>query len=302
MHDVIIVGGGPAGLSAALVLGRCRRKVCLIDAGEPRNGASRAMHGFLTRDGIDPAEFRQIARAELRTYPGIEVYEGEVRGAKRGERRFTVGLHDGREFTGRMLLLATGIVDELPRLKGFEQFWGRTIHLCPYCDGWEHRDQPIVVYGRGEEGVDFAIEMLGWSRDLVLCTDGPAGLDADQRARLEAAKIALFEIPIDRLEGEGDRIRAVRFLDGTVHHCAALFFTAPQRQRSNLGKELGCKFSEDGTTLDCKECASTNVPGVFVAGNTSRGLQLVIMAVADGTQAAFTINQALLDADSPKSD
>ena len=299
MHDVIIVGGGPAGLSAALVLGRCRRRVLLFDAGQPRNRASRAMHGFISRDGIDPCEFRQIAREELRTYPDVELHEGEVVAVERGDRRFTVALKDRRRFTARMLLLATGIIDELPRLEGFEQFWGRSIHLCPYCDGWEHRDQSIAVYGRGIEGVDLALEMLGWSRDLVLCTDGPSGVGADQLARLAAAKIPVIETRIDRLEGEKDQISGVRFVDGTVHRCAALFFAAPQSQCSNLGKELGCKFSEDGTTLDCKECASTNVPGVFVAGNNSRGLQLVIMAAADGTQAAFTMNQALLEADSP---
>lgn len=299
MHDVIIVGGGPAGLSAALVLGRCRRRVFVLDAGVPRNRASRAMHGFISRDGIDPCEFRQIARDELRAYPSVELHEGEVMNAERRNRQFTVALKDGRRFTARMLLLATGIIDELPRLTGFEQFWGRTIHLCPYCDGWEHRDQPIAVHGRGIPAVELALEMLGWSRDLVLCTDGPSGLGADQRARLEVAKIPLIETRIDRLEGEGEQITGVRFVDQRAHPCRALFFTAPQRQCSSLGTELGCKCSEDGTTLDCKECASTNVPGVYVAGNASRGLQLVIMAAAEGTQAAFTINQALLEADSP---
>ncbi|HEV7868959.1 MAG TPA: NAD(P)/FAD-dependent oxidoreductase [Chthoniobacteraceae bacterium] len=302
MHDVIIIGAGPAGLSAALVLGRCRRKVLVFDSNQPRNSTSAAMHGFITRDGMHPSEFRAVAREQIRSYPAVEFHDTEVTKVERGEGQFTATAKDGRRFTARMLLLATGIVDEIPQIEGFHQFWGKSVHLCPYCDGWEHQDEPIAVYGRGIDGVEFALEMLGWTGELVLCTDGPADFPKDQFARLEAAKIPLIETPIARLEGEGAQITGVRFRDDTVYSCHALFFTAPQRQRSNLARELGCKFSEDGTTLDCKECASTNVPGVFVAGNTSRGLQLVIMAAADGTQAAFTINQALLEADCPKTD
>ncbi len=298
--DVIIIGAGPAGLSAALVLGRCRRKVVAFDSGEPRSKASRAMHGFITRDGIPPCDFRKIAREQLGTYPDVAVHEAEVVKAERGESQFTVTLKDGRRFAARLLLLATGIVDEVPQFQGYEEFWGRSMHLCPYCDGWEHRDKPLAIYGRGIEGIEFALELLGWSRDLVLCTNGPAGFAADQLAQLQTAKIPLIETPIDRLEGHDGQISGVRFKDGSVHACEALFFTAPQHQRSDVPRQLGCKLSEDGTTLDCAECSSTNIPGVFVAGNTSRGLQLVIMAAADGTQAAFTINQALLEADRPK--
>jgi thioredoxin reductase len=300
LHDVIIIGGGPAGLSAALVLGRCRRNVLLFDSGEPRNAASRAMHGYLSRDGTPPSEFLKIGREQLRTYPTVHLHDGEVISVDRHESAFTVELKDKRRFTARILLLASGIADELPQLKGFNQFWGKSAHLCPYCDGWEHRDQPIAVYGKGIEGVELALEMLGWSQDLVLCTDGPCRLDSRKLKRLEAARIGLIETPIESLEGHAEQLERVRFTDGSTHSCKALFFAAPQRQRTDLAKRLGCKLSEDGTTLDCEECASTNIPGIYVAGNASRGLHLVIMAAAEGTQAAFTINQALLEADCPK--
>ena len=297
--DVLIVGGGPAGLSAALVLGRSRRRVVVVDSNEPRSVASRAMHGFLTRDGIHPAEFRQIAREQLGHYPNVTFRDDLVTRIERHSNQFSSTLASGETIVSRMLLLATGVVDEKPKLRRFDEFWGKTVHLCPYCDGWEHQDQPIVIHGRGAEGVEFALEMLGWSSDLVLCTDGPANLAPDDLGRLEKANIRLIETEVATLEGDDGQISGVRFIDNTVTPCHALFFTAPQKQRSDLAHTLGCQLSEDGVTFDCKEGASTNVPGVFLAGNTSRGLQLVIMAAAEGTQAAFTINQALLDADCP---
>ncbi len=295
-YDVTIIGGGPAGLSAALVLARCRRKVLLIDDGEPRNAKAKAMHGFLSRDGESPREFLRIAREQVAAYESVDFIEGEVTCAKRGDERFTVWTKDEAAHTSRTLLLATGISDEVPPLEGVQQFYGSTVQLCPYCHGWEHRDQAIIVYGKGVEGAEFALEMLGWSRKLVLCTDGPADLPQELREKLGRFEIAIDEERIIALEGEEDRIGGARFESGRFLACEALFFYSRQRQCSTLAQQLGLELDDDGAQIE--HCDTTSgIPGLYVAGNTCTGLQLVIMAAADGTQAAFKINQALLEGD-----
>lgn len=298
MQDVIIVGGGPAGLSAALVLGRCRRQVLLFDSGKPRNYAARAMHGYLGQDGTPPEEFRRRSREQLAKYPCVELREGEVVDAQRGDEQFTVTLKDGSAHTARILLLATGLIDAVPKVPGMERFYGTGVHLCPYCDGWEHNDQTIVVYGQGQMGADLALEMLAWSSDVTWCTDGDLEEVPDKcRGKLRHYKVRTIRTKVAQLEGEGDRLRGVRFVDGEFLPCDALFFASTQRQHSNLAEKLGCAVCSDKVALEHEETAAPDVPGLYVAGNTSRGLQLVIMAAADGTMAAFKINEALLEAD-----
>ena len=222
--DAIIVGGGPAGLSAALVLGRCLRRVLVCDAGNPRNAPARVFNGYLSRDGSTPAEFMQISREQLRRYETVELREVKVTEAQRGDGQFTVTLENGERVTSRMLLLATGLVDELPDIAGFKQFYGRTVHSCPYCDGWEHRGEPIAVLGGTQAAADLAIEMLLWSKDVVMCANGPLKCDAKARRQIERGNILVIERPIARLEGSGDRLEGVRFHDGSFLPRSAAFF------------------------------------------------------------------------------
>lgn len=300
-YDVIIVGGGPAGLSAALVLARCRRTVLVIDEGRPRNAKAQVMHGFLSRDGENPAEFLRIAREQVQAYEGVDFLDDEVVSVERGHERFTVHTQKSGAQTSRVLLLATGIVDEVPPLQGVQDFYGSTVQLCPYCHGWEHRDQKIIVYGKGKEGAEFALEMLGWSRKLVLCTDGGDGIPQELRETLGRFEVPIEDEKIIALEGEGDQIRGARFESGRFLECEALFFYSRQRQCSKLAEQLGLALDEDGAQIE--HCDTTSsIPGLYVAGNTCTGLQLVIMAAADGTQAAFKINQALLELDLERAD
>jgi thioredoxin reductase len=282
--DTIIVGGGPAGLSAALVLGRCLRRVLVCDAGHPRNESARIFNGFLSRDGSTPAEFLQICRDQLRRYDTIEFRKVKVMDVERGDCRFTAVLETGERVVSRMLLLATGLVDELPQIENFRQFYGSTVHNCPYCDGWECRDQPIAVTGGNQDSVDLAIELLLWSKDLVLCTNGSLTCDRKTMETIGRLDIRVIETPISRL-------------DGSLLPRSALFFSPGQYQRSHLAEQLGCEFCEDTNCIQCGENAATNIPGVYAAGNASRGVQLVIAAAAEGMQAAFAINTALLEAD-----
>ena len=292
MLDCIVVGGGPAGLSAALLLGRARRRTLVLDAGSPRNHWSRAMHGFLTREGTPPGEFLRLARRELGGYDTVEVRDVEVADAARETEGFSVTLPDGTRETARALLLATGDVDEVPRVEGIEAMYGVSVHHCPYCDGWEHRDAPVAVYGCGGKAKSYALAMTAWSRDLVLLTDGPAGMSDTEHEELAAAGIAVDERPLARLEGNDGRLERIRFADGAALDREAMFFCTGQRQRSVLPVQLGAVINLKGT-VETGQGESTPVPGLFVAGDASKDAQLVIVAAAEGAEAAVAINTYL---------
>lgn len=293
MYDVIIVGAGPAGLSAALMLGRSCRRVLVCDTGKPRNAASHAMHGFLSRDGIAPLEFLQIARGQMRQYDTVEFMDAEVTEANcRPDARFEVTLADGSIRESRKLLIATGVTDKVPDIEGFARLYGRSVVHCPYCDGWEVRDQPLAIYGRGERGLGLSLELTGWSRDLVLCTDGPSEIDAAGLARLDRNGIRVREDRLVRLEGE-EHLDRIVFATGEPLARRALFFTTGQEQQSQLAIGLGCQLNDKGTVPTGKY-ETTHLRGLYVAGDASRAVQWVIVAAAEGAEAAFAINTDLL--------
>lgn len=293
LWDVVIAGAGPAGLSAALVLGRARRKVLLCDTGTPRSWAAKEMHGFLTRDGIAPAEFRRLAHKELARYPGVVFREAEVTTASRnGRGHFEVTIGKQRRVRCRKLLIATGVFDHLPALGGIEQFFGTSVFQCPYCDGWEVRDAPIAVYGKRRRGFEMARAMTAWSGNIVLCTDGAAMLSETEKSHLQRNAIPVIEERIERLEGRRGQLREIVFRGGRRLARSALFFDTPSSNQSRLAEALGCQFARHGG-IKCGQHEATSVPGVFVAGNIIKDVQLVIVAAAEGTRAAFGINRAL---------
>jgi thioredoxin reductase len=293
VQDVVIVGGGPAGLSAALMLGRCRRNVVVFDSGMPRNRASHQMHGYLTRDGIHPMEFLEIAREQVLRYPTVELVRAEITDAERDGNGFRVHLSDGSTWQSRKLLVATGVVDCLPPLDGLPELYGKSVFHCPYCDGWEVRGEPLAVYGSGTQGHGLALELTAWSSDLALCSDGACELGPEQRAKLERNGIRIFEERIDRLEGVAGILQRVVFRGGGVLERRALFFSAGQWQQSPLPERLGCDFNLKGTVATGK-FEVTNIPGLFVAGDASHEAQLVIVAAAEGAEAGMAINRELI--------
>ncbi len=296
-YDVVVVGAGPAGLSAALILGRCRRSVLICDTGKPRNAASRALHGYLTRDNTPPKEFLALGRRELEKYDTVRLIHA---GASAAEciagGRFKVTLATGEVVVSRKLLLATGVVDNLPGIEGIRELYGVSVFHCPYCDGWELRDQPIAIYGRGAKGLGLSLELTAWSRDLVLCTDGPSEIEADGLARLERNGIAVREEKVTALAGRDGILERIVFERGEPLPRRALFFTTGQSQRSELAIQLGCELNEKGTVATGR-FEKTHLPGLFVAGDASRAVQWVVVAAAEGAEAAFAINTDLLKED-----
>lgn len=300
--DVTIVGAGPAGLSAALVLGRALRRVLLFDNNEPRNASTQSLHGFLTRDGMNPMEFRRVAREELTRYETVRYEGAEVVAARIEEDGFVVDLADARTFRSRKLLLATGVKDNVPRVTGFAECYGKSVFHCPYCDGWELRGQPLAVYGCNRRGFGLSLELTGWSHDIVLCSDGACELDGAQLAKLAANGIAVREERIKRLDHRDGILEQVVFESGPPLSRRALFFTTGQTAHSGLARSLGCEFNEKGT-VRTGPYEDTNVPGLYVAGDASRAVQWVVVAAAEGAEAAYHINQAFIESalrDAPK--
>lgn len=291
MYDAIIVGGGPAGLSAALVLGRCRRRVLVCDAGKPRNAASRGVHGFLTRDGVLPEELRRLGREQVEPY-GVELASRQVVDAKVEAGGFAVTLDDGRRLHCRKLLIATGIVDQVPDIPGAHEMYGRSVFHCPYCDGWELRDQPVAVYGRRLDAANLALGLTNWTRDVVLLTDGPSRMNSQRRDRLARNGIGVREEPVERLEGQEGMLERVVFRRGEPLARRGLFFRTAQYQRSALAEKLGCDFNHKGT-VRTDRLSATCVPGLYCAGDASEDVQLAIVAAAEGAKAAFAIDQVL---------
>ncbi len=291
--DTIIIGGGPAGLSAALVLGRCCRRVLVCDDGKPRNRAAEVMHGFLTRDGIPPAEFLDLARQQLRRYDNVELLNSEVTDVKRDQKNvFHVEIDGTRWELARKILIATGVTDQLPAIARIEEFWGKSVHECPYCDGWELRDAPIAVYGKRVRGLEMARAMTAWTSDIALCTDGRAGYSHEVRQHLEPNGIQLIEERVVELDGENGQLETVVFESGRRLPRRALFFDTACVSHSHLARKLGCQITRKGA-IRCGQYEATSVPGVFVAGNLIKDVQLAIVAAAEGTRAAFGINRSL---------
>jgi thioredoxin reductase len=282
--DAVIVGGGPAGLSAALVLGRARRRVLVLDTGRPANLASQAVGGLLAQSGVAPTELRQAGREQLADHPNVEVRDGAVLDAASLADGFAVEL-DGASVRTRSLVLAHGLRYDPPALPGVEPLWGRSVFHCPFCDGWEVRDLSLAVHGSGPEAARSALVVAGWSRDVVLCTDGPAKLNGE-RAALESAGVRVREEPIRELVGGSGWLRRIEFAAGPAEQPDAMFVRTRRGQPNGLAAALGCELTDAGTIVTDGD-GRTAVPGVYAAGDTAtEQFRSVANALGSGSRVA----------------
>ena len=288
-YDVVVVGGGAAGLSAALVLGRARRRVAVVDAGHPRNAPATHMQGFLSRDGLPPSELLAIGREEVAAY-GVELVAGAVEAVEQG---FVVVLTDARRLTARRLLVATGAGDELPDLPGIRERWGRDLLHCPYCHGWEVRDEPLGVLGTHPLAVQHALLVRQWSDDVVFFAHGQE-LAAEDEAALAARGVRLERPTVARLVVEDDRLTGVELADGRVIARSAVFVRPGVRPHPDgVLPGLGCELDADGFAV-VDRTGATSVPGVWGAGNAVDPRAQVITAAGQGSAAAIAINADLV--------
>ena len=292
-YDVIIVGGGAAGCNAALILGRCRRNVLIVDAQLPRNQSSDALHGFLSRDGQHPKDVMQQAWTDLVRYETVQRENDFATNVSGSDGGFLVEFAGGRKVTGQKLLLATGAVDRLPKLPRFQEFYGKTVHTCPYCDAWEHRDKPMVVYGYEARAVSLAQMLQRWSDDITLCCDGRSELSRSDRDTLKESGIDLIDKEVATLSGSGGRLDGVVFSDGTRVDCVTMFTALGIECRSKLFDQLGCVRDAAGALRIDPVTEETSVRGVYAAGDASRDILLVVVAAAEGAKAAIAIDHAL---------
>lgn len=291
--DAIIIGGSYAGLAAAMALGRSVRNVAVIDSGLPCNRSTPHSHNFLTQDGRTPAEIADIAREQVRAYDTVRFVSGMVTGAVRTDDGFTVTLDDGAELAASKLLFATGIRDIMPATPGFAECWGISVLHCPYCHGYEVREEPLGVVGNGDAGFDLARMIHHWSRDLTLFTDGASTLSAEQRALFDANGIAIVEESIATIEHRDGSMHAVSLADGSRRAMTALFARLPFEQHCAVPRELGCDFTKQGL-IAVDELGATSVPGVYAAGDNSSPMRAVASAVAAGTKAGAALNRELI--------
>jgi thioredoxin reductase len=297
--DCVVVGGGAAGLSAALVLGRARRRVLLLDQGEQANLPAPGIGGLLGFDGVPPAELYARGRTELAAYPTVSIQSAEVVGGGRSGDGFVVSIAGGDDaFQAARVLLAPGMDYELPDIPGIAELWGRSVFHCPYCHGWEHRDRPLAVLG-SPMAAHSALLLRGWSEDVVLLTGGPDGSDglaAVDRDRVERAGVEVIERPVVGLRGRGGRLEAVLFADGGELAREGLLAFTPLRQRSSLARELGAALTESDR-IDVDQFGQTTVPGLYAAGDVSLPGPHLAGAIAAGSLTGAVINEHLVVAE-----
>lgn len=295
-YDCAIVGGGPAGLNAALVLGRAKRTVALLDSGKPRNRIAHESHGYLTRDRIKPGEFRKIAYEEVLYYPSVQHWQDEVVDIARMEDGFSIQLASGESVQARKLLLATGLREELPEIEGLEQFYGKTVFNCPFCDGWENRDRPLAVISSSPHIFHTVKLLYNWSKELYVCTNGKQSLDSEQIEEFKARGIQVFEAAVTKLTGQDGQLEQVHFADGTQISCrGGLIGPELINNSSSFAQSLGLETTEAGG-IETSPFGKTTVEGVFAAGDSAYFMPAqLIHAASSGSKAAASILADLVE-------
>jgi len=291
LYDVAIIGGGPSGLSAALALGRARKRVLVLDAGPRRNAAAVHMHNFVTRDGTPPDEFRKIGGSQLATYPNVELRAQPVAAISGTRGAFQLQLGGGT-IEARRILLATGMIDEALPIEGFRELWGSAVFQCPYCHGWEVQDRRWACLARSAEWahiLPFTLQLRGWTDHVTLFVTEELGLPEASHQQLTAAGVRVELSPVKRLVARGKELDSVELASGERVACDILFAHPPQQQVP-LVRELGVALDNDGFVQIDPMRRDTSIPGIYAAGDLTSRMQAAIFAAASGTHAAAMLN------------
>jgi thioredoxin reductase len=285
-YDAVIVGGGPAGLSAALVLGRANKRVLVVDDERPANAVSQGVGGLLGHDRVKPAELRESGRRQLAEHADVEFRHGAVADIERTRHGFVVRPTDAPPVRAHAIVLTHGLRYDPPPLPGIEALWGRSVFHCAFCDGWEVRDRPLAFHGSGPGAVRSALVLAGWSNDVVLCTDGAPDPGGDV---LAAAGVRVRTEPIARLAGADGRLERIEFVGGPDERREALFVNTRRDQPNGLAASLGCELTEAGTIVTDAD-GRTNVPGVYAAGDAATAYsRSVANAIGTGSRVAYAV-------------
>lgn len=290
--DVLIIGGGPAGLNAALVLGRARKNVVVIDDETPRNWVTRETHGFVTRDGASPREFRKAAKEQIVAYPSVQFASDTATAITGSDGDFVVKTTQGASYHTKKILFAVGKKDLPLDINGLTEVYGKSAFVCPYCDGWELRDQSLVIIVSGDKALHMAKVISGWTERYTICTNGSDSLTDEQREELKQHHVTVFDAPIQSINSEEGMVQQVVLNDGTAIPCTGVFFQPKLFTGSELPKAIGCEITESGTVI-VDASGKTSVAGVYSAGDAASEMYQAITAASLGALSAVSINNEL---------
>ncbi len=295
--DCAIIGGGPAGLTAALVLGRAKRNVVLFDDNQPRNAVTEESHGFLTRDGVKPDEFRNIAHQDVSKYPSVGIRQARITNVSKHESVFELVENNDTVFQAKTIILATGLKETLPTVDSIHDYYGKSLFNCPYCDGWELKDRPLVVISEGIHTFHFVKNIWNWSRDLLVCTNGHSVVTNEQKEALQRNGISVNESPITALIGKNGMLERVVFATGEESIRKGGFVAPQWHQASSFGEMLGCEMNAPGGSI-VDSFGRTTVKGVYAAGDAATVMpSQLILAAAEGNMAAAGVNTDLIESE-----
>ena len=295
-YDVIIVGGSYAGFSAAMALGRSLRKVLIIDSGKPCNQQTPYSHNFITHDGKKPSDINAKAKKQVLKYPTVTFLEDKVSKAIKGETNFEIKTEKGETFTGRKLLFATGLKDLFPQINGFAECWGISVLHCPYCHGYEVKNERTGIIANGAIGFEFTKMISNWTKDLSVFTNGETSLTKEQNNILERNNITIVEDQIDYFQHNEGKIINIVFKNGTKTAIKALYAKPPFEQHSHVPQELGCEITDQGL-IKVDSFQKTTINGIYAAGDNCTVGRSLALAVSSGSVAGAIINKELIEED-----
>ncbi|HEX9980998.1 MAG TPA: NAD(P)/FAD-dependent oxidoreductase [Flavobacterium sp.] len=292
-YDVIIIGGSAAGLSAALTLARALRQVLIIDCGTPCNMQTPRSHNFFTQDGNTPAAILDQAKEQVLSYPNVTFLHDKVVQAQSIDDAFAVETESGETFDSKKILLCTGLSDQKPDISGFAECWGITVLHCPYCHGYEVRNEPTAIFANGEAAYHLGVLINNWTKNITVLTNGTSELRNEEMEKLTELGITVIDNEIEAFENDNGRLSTVRFKDGSSFDVGVVYASIPFQQQSSLAEELGCKISSHGH-VDVDTEQRTSIQGVYAAGDNTAQQRAISVAAASGTKAGFTINIDLI--------